>query len=163
MVFSDLWDLKSQITALHCSPRSFGQNKSIINSISYNSVQRLNTYNLKTENAFQNCILKILMLGLQLNNTSFSRKVHLEYFAGSFPFPSLQFVLVSISHHTAHQVSLSCWFFRASEWTGSGTQSGSHIQEAQSKGKTKIRADKAWPNRVFSPLQTTHCSATSDT
>lgn len=103
------------------------------------------------------------MLGLWLDNTSFSRKVHLGYFAGSFPFPSLQFDLVSISHHTAHQVSLSCRFFRASEWTGSGTQSGSHIQQAQPKGKTKIRADEAWPKRVFSPLQTTRCSATSDT
>lgn len=76
------------------------------------------------------------VLGLWLNNTlSLSTKVHLGYFTVSVPFPSLQFVLVSISYHTAHQVSVSCRFFRASERTGSGTQSGSHIQQAQSKGQ----------------------------
>lgn len=75
------------------------------------------------------------MLELWLNYTlSFSRKVHLGYCRGSVPFPSLQFVLVSIPHHIAHQVSLSCWFFRALEWPVSGTQSNSHIQQAQSKG-----------------------------
>lgn len=80
------------------------------------------------------------------------------------PFPFHPFSLFSCPYHiTAHQVSPSSWFFRASEWTGSGTQPGSHVQQAQSKGKSKIRADKAWPNRLFSPLQITHCSGTSDT
>lgn len=111
MVFSDLWQLKSEITALQCSPRSFGSIHSFANFSFYNSVRSLSTYNWKTETAFSKHTLKIQVPRLPPGNVlSLSRNSHLGYFISSFPSESLRCVPMSVSHHAARSNALTCWF-----------------------------------------------------
>lgn len=75
---------------------------------------------------------------------SFNRNVHLGYFVGSFPFPSLQFVLTAMLHHAAHHVALTSWFLELQ----------SELDQEPDlaltyKGKPRVRPDKAWPNSAF--------------